>query len=461
MHRAGQRAARGACSGRDVGERHSPLALARHHDRPATASRAIATGSTSSSRARRTSRDNVSTDNLRYGLHFMYSDSCDYERQHLPPQRRRRRRHVHARRADGRRIDSRATAAQRRTGCCSRRSPTAASSETSSRDNTAGLVADGATRLDRGAQSVRGQRVGAQAAGEHRGRTVHRQRLRRATPSTSRRTAARARARSGATTGPRTTATICNRDGVGDVPYSPVRLASVVVAQNEPALILLRSNFLYLLDAAERVFPALTPETLAGHRSCNALGTMTEPLVRITQLAKAFGALHVLRSVDLVVAAGRVMAVVGPNGAGKTTLIKSLLGLTRPDSGDDLVRRQQSRRRDEAYRARIGYMPQIARYPENLTGAELLAMLKDLRGARCARSTRSSSSCSISTRRSSKPLARAFGRHAAEGECGDGVPVLAGAARARRAHRRSRSALEQHAQGQDPGASAMRAGPSS
>ena len=49
---------------------------------------------------------------------------------------------------------------------------------------------------------------------------------------------------------------------MGDVPYSPVRLASVVVAQTEPALILLRSNFLYLLDAAERVIPALTPETL-------------------------------------------------------------------------------------------------------------------------------------------------------------------------------------------------------
>ncbi|HEX7941329.1 MAG TPA: ABC transporter ATP-binding protein, partial [Gemmatimonadaceae bacterium] len=34
---------------------------------------------------------------------------------------------------------------------------------------------------------------------------------------------------------------------------------------------------------------------------------------------------------------------------------------------------------DPAYRARIGYMPQIARFPENLTGADLLAMLEDLR----------------------------------------------------------------------------------
>lgn len=53
-----------------------------------------------------------------------------------------------------------------------------------------------------------------------------------------------------------------NRDGKGDVPYRPVRLFSLVVEQNDPALILLRSLFVDLLDQAERVFPILTPETL-------------------------------------------------------------------------------------------------------------------------------------------------------------------------------------------------------
>jgi len=105
-----------------------------------------------------------------------------------------------------------------------------------------------------------------------------------------------------------------------------------------------------------------------------------EPLVRITKLEKTFGSLPVLRSVDLVVRPGRVMAIVGPNGAGKTTLIKALLGLTHPDSGD-ISFGGCAVNGDEAYRSRIGYMPQIARYPENLTGTELLGMLKDLRGA--------------------------------------------------------------------------------
>jgi nitrous oxidase accessory protein len=54
-----------------------------------------------------------------------------------------------------------------------------------------------------------------------------------------------------------------DRDGYGDVPHRPVRLFSIVVERNEPALILLRSFFVGLLDASERLLPALTPETLA------------------------------------------------------------------------------------------------------------------------------------------------------------------------------------------------------
>lgn len=57
-----------------------------------------------------------------------------------------------------------------------------------------------------------------------------------------------------------------DRDGVGDVPFHPVRLFALLVEQNEPALLLLRSFIVHLLDAAERVLPALTPETLVDQR---------------------------------------------------------------------------------------------------------------------------------------------------------------------------------------------------
>lgn len=53
-----------------------------------------------------------------------------------------------------------------------------------------------------------------------------------------------------------------DRDGIGDVPFRPVRLFALVVEQHPPALLLLRSPLVALLDAAERVVPLLTPDAL-------------------------------------------------------------------------------------------------------------------------------------------------------------------------------------------------------
>jgi nitrous oxidase accessory protein len=51
-------------------------------------------------------------------------------------------------------------------------------------------------------------------------------------------------------------------DGVGDVPHRPVRLFALIVERSPAAMVLLRSPFVDVLDAAERVMPVLTPETL-------------------------------------------------------------------------------------------------------------------------------------------------------------------------------------------------------
>ncbi len=53
-----------------------------------------------------------------------------------------------------------------------------------------------------------------------------------------------------------------DKNGVGDIPHRPVRLFSVLVEHHQPALILMRSVFADVLDGAERVFPALTPAAL-------------------------------------------------------------------------------------------------------------------------------------------------------------------------------------------------------
>lgn len=53
-----------------------------------------------------------------------------------------------------------------------------------------------------------------------------------------------------------------DRDGVGDVPHHPVRLFSILVEKQPESLLLLRSLLIDILDAAEKFMPALTPETL-------------------------------------------------------------------------------------------------------------------------------------------------------------------------------------------------------
>jgi nitrous oxidase accessory protein len=53
-----------------------------------------------------------------------------------------------------------------------------------------------------------------------------------------------------------------NRDGRGDVPFRPVRLFSLFVANEPASVILMRSLFVDLLDAAESALPVLTPDTL-------------------------------------------------------------------------------------------------------------------------------------------------------------------------------------------------------
>ncbi len=53
-----------------------------------------------------------------------------------------------------------------------------------------------------------------------------------------------------------------NRDGIGDVPYHPVSMYSMIVEQNPYALMLMRSFTVSLIDKAEKAIPSLTPENL-------------------------------------------------------------------------------------------------------------------------------------------------------------------------------------------------------
>lgn len=53
-----------------------------------------------------------------------------------------------------------------------------------------------------------------------------------------------------------------NKDGIGDIPYHPVSMYSMITEQNPSALMLMRSFTVQLLDKAEKAIPGLTPELL-------------------------------------------------------------------------------------------------------------------------------------------------------------------------------------------------------
>ena len=57
------------------------------------------------------------------------------------------------------------------------------------------------------------------------------------------------------------------------------------------------------------------------------------PLLRLTDIAKSFGPVTVLRGINLDVHAGEVLVLLGENGAGKSTLIKMVAGIYQPDAG--------------------------------------------------------------------------------------------------------------------------------
>ena len=58
------------------------------------------------------------------------------------------------------------------------------------------------------------------------------------------------------------------------------------------------------------------------------------PLVELTHVEKHFGALHVLKDINLTVAKGEVLVVVGPSGSGKPTMCRTINRLETIDSGD-------------------------------------------------------------------------------------------------------------------------------
>ncbi len=60
---------------------------------------------------------------------------------------------------------------------------------------------------------------------------------------------------------------------------------------------------------------------------------VSEAIVELISASKRYGAVEALKSTDLAIPAGQMVAILGPNGAGKTTAISLMLGLRRVTTG--------------------------------------------------------------------------------------------------------------------------------
>ena len=98
-------------------------------------------------------------------------------------------------------------------------------------------------------------------------------------------------------------------------------------------------------------------------------------MIRAKGITKSFGALQVLKGIDLEINKGEVVSIVGPSGAGKTTLLQILGTLDSPDSGTLLINgtdvQQLSERRLSAFRNKnIGFVFQFHQLLPEFTALE-------------------------------------------------------------------------------------------
>jgi sodium transport system ATP-binding protein len=103
-------------------------------------------------------------------------------------------------------------------------------------------------------------------------------------------------------------------------------------------------------------------------------------VIEIRAIAKAFGALQVIRSASFVARDGEITGLIGPNGAGKTTLFRLICTALRPDSGMTLVDGIDCQQDPISARHRLGVLPDVRGLYPRLTAREHIRYFGALHG---------------------------------------------------------------------------------
>src|SRR5215467_10763813 len=111
------------------------------------------------------------------------------------------------------------------------------------------------------------------------------------------------------------------------------------------------------------------------HRSAAANKAGDHPqtyIIQTNQLAKTYGQVAALKSLNLRVPENSVCGFLGPNGSGKSTALKLLLGLSRPTGGSGTIFGFDIEHESLSIRRRVGYLAQDQHFYEYLTARETL-----------------------------------------------------------------------------------------
>jgi Cu-processing system ATP-binding protein len=101
--------------------------------------------------------------------------------------------------------------------------------------------------------------------------------------------------------------------------------------------------------------------------------------IDITNLRKSFGKNPVLKGIDVAFDGPGLVFLIGPNASGKTTLFKSILGLVLPQSGTISYNGQELSNQQPHLRHAFGYMPQVTRFPAQMTAQQLIDLTAKVR----------------------------------------------------------------------------------
>ena len=103
-------------------------------------------------------------------------------------------------------------------------------------------------------------------------------------------------------------------------------------------------------------------------------------MILVKSLSKSYGKTRAVKDVSFTVRQGEAVVLLGPNGSGKSTTLKAIMRVIIPDSGEISVNGLPIVGNPRSVGCLISYLPQVIQYPDNLKVAEILELIRKVRG---------------------------------------------------------------------------------